>query len=456
MEKLFHRLMEKRSLATAFSNRYIMALALPLMAELFLGVLIGFADTVMVSSCGQSAVSGVSLVDTLSQLVIQVLSAFATAGSVVAAQYLGRGEASKASEASRQLIVASFAASSVMVAACILLREPIIDMVFGSIEPSVREASCTYFVWIFLSYPFLAVFNCCTATFRAMGNGSLQLKVSLLTNVLNIAGNALLIYVFNLGVAGAAISSLFSRIVGMAIMLVSLGKKDNPIHIDSLARAKGEQAHLGRILRIAVPSAIETSFFHIGKISVQSIVSSLGTVAIAANAVTVSITSITCVPGSAMSLAAISIIGNLRGSNKIDEIKPMSRKLYLIAEAVMAAVSAIVFILRRPMFGLFSISSEARAMALGIMNVYLIAQVGLWCLSFVVPNFMKACGDARFLMVIGICSMWLARVLAAKVFVYLGLGLQGVWLGMYLDWLVRSICFLARFSTDRWLKKEVI
>ncbi|MFA6935057.1 MAG: MATE family efflux transporter, partial [Sphaerochaetaceae bacterium] len=183
--------MEKRSLATAFSNRYIMALALPLMAELFLGVLIGFADTVMVSSCGQSAVSGVSLVDTLSQLVIQVLSAFATAGSVVAAQYLGRGEASKASEASRQLIVASFAASSMMVAACILLREPIIDMVFGSIEPSVREASCTYFVWIFLSYPFLAVFNCCTATFRAMGNGSLQLKVSLFTNVLNIAGNAL-------------------------------------------------------------------------------------------------------------------------------------------------------------------------------------------------------------------------------------------------------------------------
>lgn len=441
-----------------FSRRQLAALLLPLVAEQALSVTIGLADTLMVSSVGEAAVSGVSLVDSFNILMIQVVSALATGGAVVASQYIGHREMKNAKAAAAQVISVSTVLCVLVAAVVMAGRRGILRGIFGAIDPDVMQYAETYFLLSAASYPFIGLYNAGAALFRAQGNSRVSMLSSLVMNVVNIGGNALLIYGFNMGVTGAALASLVSRAVACFAVLYLLQKPDCALRIDSPQALKPDVKLIRRILRIGVPTGIESGMFQIGKLAVASLTSTLGTAAIAANAVGNTTTTFLNIPANAVGMAAIAVVGQCLGAGEREQAVWYARRLMMLAYAGAWVMNLTAFFFaNRWMASLFSLSPEAEAMALEVMAWFNIVSLVFWPASFTLPNILRAAGDASFTMVVSAVSMWTFRVgfcyLAVLGF---GAGLLGIWGGMFLDWVLRAACFGVRFARGRWLDKKVI
>ena len=448
----------KSSSAPLFTRQQLIALLLPLIAEQTLNVTIGLADTLMVSSVGEAAVSGVSLVDTFNTLLIQVMSALATGGAVVTSQYIGHQEPKRARAAAAQIIFILSCLSGMIAAIVVVGRHAILRGIFGSIDADVMSYAETYFLLSALSYPFIGLYNAGAALFRAQGNSKISMLSSLVMNVVNIGGNAILIFGFGMGVMGAATASLVSRAVACCAVLYLLQRPGSALRIDGLRALRPDGDLIRRILRIGVPAGIENGMFQIGKLSVSSLTSTLGTAAIAANAVVNSTTTFLNVPANAVGMAALTVVGQCLGAGEKEQAVHYSRRLLLLAYcgAWVLNLSAFLFV-NQFAVSLFTLSAEAKAMALEVMRWFNIVSLFIWPSSFTLPNILRAAGDSRFTMSISIFSMWVFRVGFCYVMV---LGFHGrllsIWMGMFLDWLFRSICFAVRFIRGKWLEKRVI
>ena len=441
-----------------FTRQALVALLLPLIAEQALSVTIGLADTLMVSSVGEAAVSGVSLVDSFNTLMIQVMSALATGGAVVTSQYIGHREPKNAKAAAAQILFVLASFSLVVAAVVVVGRHAILRGIFGSIDADVMRYAETYFLLSALSYPFIGLYNAGAALFRAQGNSKISMLSSLVMNVINIGGNAVLIYGFRMGVMGAALASLVSRAIACFAVLYLLQKPDCPLRVDGL-RALAPKARLIRqILRVGIPAGIENGMFQIGKLSVSSLTSTLGTAAIAANAVANTASTFLNIPANAVGMAALTVVGQCLGAGEKEQAVYYSRRLLLTAYcgAWVMNLSAFLFA-NRFVISLFNLSPEAQTMALQVMVWFNFVSLFFWPSSFTLPNILRAAGDARFTMAVSILSMWVFRVGFCYVMV---LGFHGrllsIWMGMFLDWVFRSLCFFVRFVRGRWMEQSVI
>ena len=441
-----------------FTRQALVALLLPLIAEQALSVTIGLADTLMVSSVGEAAVSGVSLVDSFNTLMIQVMSALATGGAVVTSQYIGHREPKNAKAAAAQILFVLASFSLVVAAVVVVGRHAILRGIFGSIDADVMRYAETYFLLSALSYPFIGLYNAGAALFRAQGNSKISMLSSLVMNVINIGGNAVLIFGFGMGVMGAALASLVSRAVACAVVLYLLQKPTCPLRVDGLRALAPDGGLIRRILRVGIPAGIENGMFQIGKLSVSSLTSTLGTAAIAANAVANTATTFLNIPANAVGMAALTVVGQCLGAGEKEQAVYYSRRLLLTAYcgAWVMNLSAFLFA-NRFAISLFNLSPEAQTMALQVMVWFNFVSLFFWPSSFTLPNILRAAGDARFTMAVSILSMWVFRVGFCYVMV---LGFHGrllsIWMGMFLDWVFRSLCFFVRFARGRWMEQSVI
>ena len=441
-----------------FTRQALVALLLPLIAEQALSVTIGLADTLMVSSVGEAAVSGVSLVDSFNTLMIQVMSALATGGAVVTSQYIGHREPKNAKAAAAQILFVLASFSLVVAAVVVVGRHAILRGIFGSIDADVMRYAETYFLLSALSYPFIGLYNAGAALFRAQGNSKISMLSSLVMNVINIGGNAVLIYGFGMGVLGAALASLVSRAVSCAVVLYLLQKPACPLRVDGLRALAPDGGLIRRILRVGIPAGIENGMFQIGKLSVSSLTSTLGTAAIAANAVANTTTTFLNIPANAVGMAALTVVGQCLGAGEKEQAVYYSRRLLLTAYcgAWVMNLSAFLFA-NKFAISLFNLSPEAQTMALQVMVWFNFVSLFFWPSSFTLPNILRAAGDARFTMAVSILSMWVFRVGFCYVMV---LGFHGrllsIWMGMFLDWVFRSLCFFVRFVRGRWMEQSVI
>lgn len=439
-----------------FSNNELKKLIIPLVIEQLLAITIGMADTIMVASCGEAAVSGISLVDTINILLINIFSALATGGAIVASQYIGRDDSKNANKAAKQLIIATTLLAVIISIFSLVLKEPILNLIFGHTEASVMENCYVYFFWSALSYPFLSIYNAGAALFRAMGNSKISMAVSVLMNCLNLIGNAVLIFVFDMGVAGAAISTLFSRIVGAVIILYLLRYKENIIKLDSLVKWQLDFKMIKSILRVGIPNGLENGMFQFGKILLQSLIATFGTVAIAANAVGNSVAMISQVPGNAISLAMIPVVGQCVGAGEYGQAKHYMKKLTTIAYISMAGLHVLCIIFINPIVGLFGFSAETSALSAQLLIYASVVSIFLWPASFVLPNGLRAAGDVKFTMLTSIVCMWLFRIgFGYLLGQYFNLGVLGVWIAMTIDWFFRIIAFLIRIKSGKWKKRTV-
>ena len=441
-----------------FSRQALTALLLPLIAEQALSVTIGLADTLMVSSVGEAAVSGVSLVDSFNTLMIQIMSALATGGAVVTSQYIGHREPKNAKAAAAQILFVLSSFSLVVAAVVVVGRHAILRGIFGSIDADVMRYAETYFLLSALSYPFIGLYNAGAALFRAQGNSKISMLSSLVMNVVNIGCNAVLIFGFGMGVMGAALASLISRAVACFAVLSLLQKPACPLRVEGLQALKPDGGLIRRILRVGIPAGIENGMFQIGKLSVSSLTSTLGTAAIAANAVANTTTTFLNIPANAVGMAALTVVGQCLGAGEKEQAVYYSRRLLLTAYcgAWIMNISAFLFA-NKFAISLFHLSPEAQAMALEVMVWFNIVSLFFWPSSFTLPNILRAAGDARFTMSVSIFSMWAFRVgfCYLMVLAFHG-GLLSIWTGMFLDWVFRSLCFFVRFVRGRWMEQNVI
>ena len=441
-----------------FTRQALVALLLPLIAEQALSVTIGLADTLMVSSVGEAAVSGVSLVDSFNTLMIQVMSALATGGAVVTSQYIGHREPKNAKAAAAQILFVLASFSLVVAAVVVVGRHAILRGIFGSIDADVMRYAETYFLLSALSYPFIGLYNAGAALFRAQGNSKISMLSSLVMNVINIGGNAVLIYGFGMGVLGAALASLVSRAVSCLVVLWLLQRPACPLRVDGLRALAPDGGLIRRILPVGIPAGIENGMFQIGKLSVSSLTSTLGTAAIAANAVANTASTFLNIPANAVGMAALTVVGQCLGAGEKEQAVYYSRRLLLTAYcgAWVMNLSAFLFA-NRFAISLFNLSPEAQTMALQVMVWFNFVSLFFWPSSFTLPNILRAAGDARFTMAVSILSMWVFRVGFCYVMV---LGFHGrllsIWMGMFLDWVFRSLCFFVRFARGRWMEQSVI
>ena len=447
MEKLKHQ----------FTSRDLAALIIPLIADSFLSILIGMADTIMVSRCGEAAVSGVSLVDTVSNLLINVFNAFATGGAVVVSQYLGHKENENARESARNLVYIAVIISVIMTVILLPIRESMISFLFGSITEEVRINTDAYFVPILLSYPFLAVYSSLTALSRSERKSFRTMMVSILMNAINIGGNAFLIYHEGMGPRGAGIASLSSRIAGCIVMLILMMNPKEDLNLRGLLKGPFSPRLIVKILRIGIPSGLEGAAFHIGKIMVQSLTASLGTSAIAINAVGNNFNAYSNIPGNGINLAMITIVGQCRGQNNIRDVKYYTKLLLSLVFITTVMINIPLLIFAPDVIRFYGLEANSIDTAIPICILCLIMCTTIWPFAFSLPNMLKAVGDVRFILLASFTSMWVFRVGGAYFMVrVLGMGVEAIWYAMYLDWAFRGILYICRVARGKWQEKRVI
>lgn len=440
-----------------FSMKELFALIMPLMAESALNMLIGMADTMMVSKCGEDAVTAVSLVDSVSFLLITLFNAFATGGAVVCSQYIGNKNQEMARNTAKNLVYISLFFGLLIVLVFLPLRMVIINRIFGSINDNVRGYANDYFFYLSLSYPFLALYTAFTALSRSEQKTTRTFYVALIMNAINISGNALLIFYFNMGPKGAAIATLVSRIVGASILFILLYRKKELLSISGLLKGPVSFSLIKRIAKIGIPSGVEGSLFNVGKISVLSMISPLGSSATAINAVIGNFNSYSNIPGNAINLAAITVIGQCRGKDDFDDIKYYSKLLIGLVFAFTLVVNTPLFIFAPQVLKLYGLEPSSISKAIPMARMCLLMCFLVWPPSFSIPQFLKAVGDVKFIMITALLSMWLIRVMGAYFFIkVLHFGVEGVWYAMYLDWMLRGIIFTTRLVRGRWKKIRVI
>ena len=435
-----------------FSQKDLLRLVGPLLIEQFLAVTVGMADTMMVSRCGEAAISGVSLVDMINNLIIVLFAALATGGAVVVSQYLGAKEQEKANASAGQLILLSAVLGAVVAAVCILFARPMISACYGSIDADVLDAGVLYLKITALSYPFLALYNAGAALFRSMGNSKISMQISFLMNVINIVGNAVCIFGFKMGVDGVAWPSVLSRVVAAALILRKCYQKGNAITVPKTTRLDTKMTK--RILGIGIPSAFENSLFEAGRILVVSMISTFGTVQIAANAVANNLDGMGVIPGKAISLAMITVVGRCVGAGDNEQAVYYTRKLLLWAYLTMGLSNGAIFLLVKPLVGIYALSGATMELAVLLVQIHSGCGLFLWPASFVLPNALRAANDVRFTMVVSILSMAVWRLgFSYLICVRMGWGAVGVWIAMVVDWTCRVICFTARFHSGAWKTK---
>ena len=446
-----------------FDRRFLVKLVMPLIIEQVLAVSVGMADMIMVSGTGETAVSGVSLVNTISNLLIYVFTALATGGAVVAAQAVGAKRKDMANVVSNQLVLICFAVSLVITTVCLLLNRQILGLIYGSVEPEVMEQAVLYFYITSFSFPFISVYYGATALFRSMGNSKLSLYVSGTMNVLNIIGNAIFVFGFNMGIAGVGYATLISRAVAGIVVIMMLRNQSLDLHIDKYLRLGWDWNIQKKILALGIPSGIDSAMFQIGKLFTQALIVSFGTASIAANATASTIELLATIPASATGLAITTIVGQCVGAGDYTSAKKYIKKLMFWAYAMLWAENIIIVILTPTIASWYHLSAEGDRLARILMWYHSACCVLMWPAAWTLQSVLRASGDVKYLMTASILIMWVFRIGFAYLLTWgnrmLGSPLPGVlcvWIAMTIDWFARCVSNITRIKSGKWIRKAVI
>lgn len=440
-----------------FSNHDLFKLFLPIIIEQFLEYLVGLADSIMVASVGEAAVSGVSLIDFVMALLISLFAALSTGGAVVAGQYLGFRKESEARNTANQLVW--FAGiSSVMIMGCIYLLKPfILHGVFGQITAEVYDNADRYLMITALSIPFLALYNAGAAIFRTMGNAKLPMMIMLAMNIIHAAGNAVLIYGLHLGVEGVAIPTLLARIAAAVVILTLAMDKRRSLYLTRTLRYKYNLKLIKQILNIGIPYGLENGLFYFGRIIVLSLVATFGTAAIAANAVGGTIVMFEALPGMAIGFGLTVVIARCIGARDYEQARYYTKKIMGIVYIAQIVSCFIVIMLLPTIMDIYGLPAGATAMAYKIVWAHALIEILIWPLAYTLPVTFRAAGDARFPMVIGTLSMIFSRIALSYVFaIHLGMGMFGTWIAMFIDWLIKAMIFSVRYLRGTWTRYKAI
>ena len=441
---------------TLFTRQEIRRLLIPLIIEQFLSYLVGLADSMMVSTAGNAAVSAVSLVDSISVLMVNIFAALAAGGAIVVGQYLGLRSEEQARKAGQQLLMALLVLSLAMTALLIVFEGNILHLLFGKSDWEVQENCRIYYHIVMLSVPFIALYNGAAALYRAVGNSRVPMRISMLMNGINIVGNAVLIYGLRMGVAGVAIPTLVSRGIAMIIMLILVFRPKFTLSVLAAGRYRFEKRTMGQILSMGIPNGVENGMFQLGKIVLFSLVSTLPTASITANAIGNTMASLQGVVGVSVNLGIVAVVSRCVGAGDYPQARWYIRYMVKIIYIGSAIVNALIIAGIPLILKAYGAVGETARLATGIMLIHGISMALFWPLAFSVNTGMRAAGDARFTMIIAVVSMWLCRVGLGHIFVLIcNTGVWGIWYAWIIDWFFRIAFFIPRYRGHKWETKSI-
>ncbi len=440
-----------------FSNLDLFKLFVPLVIEQCLVLVVGLADSVMVASVGEEAVSGVSLVDFIMALLISLFASLATGGAVIAGQYMGRGKMRRARDSADQMLRFVTITSLVIMAILYLSRTLILDNLFGHITSGVRSHAETYLLIVASSVPFLGAYGACAAIFRTMGNSKLPMKLSLLAGVLNVIGNALMLFVFNYGTAGVAVSTVFARIVVTVMIIALLLSSNAPLRIRRTFTPYMRWTTIKKVLAIGIPYGLENGMFYSGRIIILSLIATFGTAAIASNAVATAIAVFEVLPGMSIGLGLTVVIARCIGAGDYEQARYYNKKVLAIVYITHIIVNAAIVLLLPSIIGIYHLSTEATELTTKLLLLHAVLAITIWPLAYTLPVTFRASADAKFPMYIGITTMCICRIALAYVIGgYLEMGVLGTWIAMFLDWILKGGCFVWRYFSKKWVQFKAI
>lgn len=440
-----------------FSNRDLFFLFIPLVVEQFLEFSVGLVSSIMVASVGEAAVSGVSLVDFIMMLLINIFTAFATGGAVVMGQYLGRKDPKAAQKTGIQLILFNATIALLVMLVLYAIKPFVLHWIFGKVDGSVMQHAQTYLFYVAASIPFMAVYIAGAAIFRTMGNSMVSMKVAAIMNAINLTVSALFLFGMHMGTAGVGLAALLARSFAAIAIVVLLLNTRHVLHLRVRQFWSWDRATIQKILGIGVPFGIENSVFYLGRLLVLSLVSTLGTAAIAANAIGGTIVMFQVLPGMAINLGLTAVISRSVGKRDFDEARFYHRKILKIIFLAQIAMNLLILALLPLMLHLYGLSPETEHLARQIIYSHGIFSILIWPIAYTLPVTFRAAGDARFSMGVGIATMFGCRVLMAHILVSIfHMGLLGTWFAMFLDWIVRAVVFAIRYVNGRWTRYQAI
>ena len=432
-------------------------LFIPLLIEYALEFFVGLADSIMVASLGEAAISGVSLVDFLVQLLIFSFSALATGGAVVAGQYLGDKQIDKAQDSATQLVWFSTILSTVLMILVILLRQILIGALFGQIEAEVWHNADMYLYIVALSIPFIAIYNAGAAIFRTTNNATLPMKVLVICDVLNVVGNAICIYYLGWDVRGVAIPTLISRVLSALLILHFVVNENYKLHIKRTFKHKFDFNILKKVLQVGIPYGVENGLFQLGRVLVLSLVSTFGTMAIAANSVGYAIGIFSVLPGFAINLGLTAVISNCVGANDYEQARYYNKKCLVMVLISHVVINLIIFALLPAVLGIYNLSAQTAQMTTEMVIWHCIFAIIIWPLSFTLPSTFRGAGDSKSVMYISLAVMFICRIGFSYVIAdWMGIGVFGTWIAMFIDWYVRAGIYIYRYFSNKWTEYRVV
>jgi len=449
-------LMKKRS-EHLFSWREVFALILPLTIEQALTISVGMADTIMVSAYSEEAVSAVSSMDLVSVLFMQLFMAFSTGGAVIISQYIGKGDRDNTLLSAKNLVYITFLSSLLLSVAAFILRGALISYLFSGVSETVKSNAEGYFIPVLISYPMYGIFTASSAILRSTGNGKRPMAVSLLMNIVNIVLNYYFIYTADLGAAGAGIATMISRIVGAIVIYSSLFGKNEKIPLSGIMGMEVSGVQIRKLLMLAIPVALDSLLFNVGKLIVQSSIASMGTGELAINAVTANFNSFSDIPGNAIALSAVTVVGRAAGAGRLDEERYWAVRLVLLTMALSGGINLLMGIACPLVISVYKLQDIYFGKAVFLARCTLFSCATIWPWAFVLPQALKAAGDVRYTMFTSIFSMWAFRVFLSVILIrFMHFGVIGAWISMYSDWLARGLMYIIRYRGTSWQRHKVV
>ena len=440
-----------------FSNKDLRNMIVPLFFEQLLVMLVGIMDTFIVSYAGEAAVSGVSLVNSFNTIFIYLFTALASGGAVVISQYIGNQDKKNSILSSSQLVMFSCIFSIVVSVVVLLFQKPILSGLFGRVDGDVMEACMTYLRISAYSYPFIAIYNAGASLYRSMAKTKTTMNISLVSNLINIIGNYIGVFVLHAGVAGVAVPSLLARAFSAIVITCLCFDAQLAAYYTKEGILTWDSAMLKRVLNIAVPNGIENGIFQFVKVALSSVVALFGTYQIAANGIAQSIWSLAALMGVALGPVYITVIGQCMGKQDTSQAKYYFKKLNRLALVLSLVWNVLIFLITPGWMKFYQVSQETIQMVIYLVAIHNFFNAFVYPFSGPLSNGLRAAGDVKFTMIVSVASTVLARFVFSLLFaIYFNLGVIGIALAMCLDWSLRAVIFYLRYRSGKWMNFKVI
>ncbi len=445
----------------------MMRLTWPALMENLLITLVSFVDTAMVGGLGANATASVAVTSTPMWLFNGLVMAISVGGTALVARMVGAGDRDGAESACQQVFLGILLLSTILCAIVMAIAGQV--PIWMQSDPVLHKDAADYMRIVAIGFIPNFTGVALGAVLRGAGDTKTPMRLAMAANLLNVVGNYLLIFSprtiviaglsipmwgAGMGVQGAALSTAISTILSGVLMVVLITRPKSVLRL-KLRGIHPDMGILRRILRVGIPTAMERLTINIGQIFFVGMIASLGTVELAAHHLSITVESLSYMPGFAFGIAATTLVGQALGANDPQTAKRRGNLAIGSGVLVMSAIGIALFLFAPTLIALLTPSEPVRIIGASLIRICALEQPFM-ALNQVGAGALRGAGDTKMPFYVSLIGMWGVRLaLAWLLAIRLGLGVNGAWIAMVADLAVRGTLMGLRFARGKWVDVRV-